>query len=171
MKRSRLKSRPRDKGTDQEAAHAWFRAVVPHGAKCAVCGTHRALQGHHVIPQTVLRAEFPHGATKRLWSEPMEPGKITLVGGFFWFRAEPTDLTDPTMEHRPLQTLLWDVRNGIAVCETDHAHHTAATRKILASAIPQQAVQFASELRLGHRLGPRFYEHPTNQGGPRVRSD
>lgn len=34
---------------------AWIEAVVPRGAACAVCGSRRTLEGHHVVSQHRLK--------------------------------------------------------------------------------------------------------------------
>ena len=44
--------------------------------------------------------------------------------------------------------LLWDPRNGIPVCEPDHAAHTSAKRRIPLDVIPASAFEFADEIGL-----------------------
>lgn len=44
--------------------------------------------------------------------------------------------------------LLWDKRNGLAVCRDCHAAHTSAKKRIPRSCIPLPALEFAAELGL-----------------------
>lgn len=112
MRRSRLRSRPKKSEHDPALAGKWIRAVLPRKARCVVCGTKDGLQGHHVIPQTVLKAWCAH----------------------YGFVEQPT------------QRILWDVRNGIALCERDHSRHTDAYRRVPRYLLPADVWLFAAEL-------------------------
>ena len=55
---------------------------------------------------------------------------------------------DRGLDAAALLALLWDVRNGIPVCEREHADHSTAKKRIPRSALPLVALQFAAELDL-----------------------
>jgi hypothetical protein len=105
-------SRRRVGATDSELAGAWIASVAPSGARCAVCGARRQIQGHHVLSQQVLR-----------------------------HLAQENGLNLAERER-----LRWDPRNGLAVCQRHHDHHTLAVRRIPRSALPASVFEFADEL-------------------------
>lgn len=47
-----------------------------------------------------------------------------------------------------LATVLWDRRNGIAVCEGCHSAHTGAKKRLPISVVPAAAFEFADEMGL-----------------------
>lgn len=47
-----------------------------------------------------------------------------------------------------VSAVLWDERNGIPVCESEHSAHTSAKKRIPRSCLPLAAFQFAAELGL-----------------------
>jgi hypothetical protein len=137
-----MRRRRRDRGTDPDAAFAWFQAVT-RGKRCVVCEhKHPQMQAHHAVEQQVLRREFPHGAL--------------FVSGD-WLPVDRYMAVDESDPFRSLQELLWDKRNGIPLCPADHEGHTSHMRKVPIAKLPAAVFVFATELGLQHRLGPRFY--------------
>jgi hypothetical protein len=63
-----------------------------------------------------------------------------------------------------LATLLWDERNGIAVCERCHSAHTSAKKRIPVSVVPASAFEFADELGLRWQV-ERTYRPATAVSG------
>jgi 5-methylcytosine-specific restriction endonuclease McrA len=63
-----------------------------------------------------------------------------------------------------LLRLLWDPRNGVAVCERCHDAHTTARRRIPRWAIPASAFAFAAEYGLSYVLEREYPDEPG--GGP-----
>lgn len=57
-RKSRIQPKPKPKRTDEEAAASalWHR-IVTEGKRCLMCGTRSDLQGHHHVPQQVLRRQ------------------------------------------------------------------------------------------------------------------
>jgi hypothetical protein len=47
-----------------------------------------------------------------------------------------------------LAVLLWDKRNGVAICEPCHSAHTGAKKRIPLAVIPASAFEFADGLGL-----------------------
>ena len=57
-----------------------------------------------------------------------------------------------------LATVLWDKRNGIAVCEGCHSAHTGAKKRLPLSVIPAAAFEFADELGLRWQVERDYVE-------------
>ena len=150
MKRTRLRSRPKDRGTDAALAHAWFVQVC-RGKACIVCKKKLRLQAHHVIPQQVIRHEFPFGVV--LFGDTAAPVRFLRMT-----RLDVPEFQHPDGEVRSLQDLLWDVDNGAPVCEEPcHRQHTDHVELIPAEKLSAANFRFAISLGLQHRLGPRYY--------------
>lgn len=131
------------------AARAWWNAVVK-GQACVKCGGKRRTQGHHIIDVNYLRREYGNGAIWRIPSDG-EPEQ--------WCPALPHDLQEYVSgAYRSFEAIRWDERNGICLCEWPcHANHSTAVDRIKFWMLPAAAIEFADELGLQHRLGPRFY--------------
>lgn len=59
---------------------------------------------------------------------------------------------DEAEKNEMMQRLLWDLRDGMAVCYRAHRRHHNRTQPIPYRLIPASAIEFAVELGLGHRL-------------------
>lgn len=55
-----------------------------------------------------------------------------------------------------LNALLWDVRDGVAVCVTCHRRHTDGVLRLPRACLPATAFEFADEVGLGYVLD-RYY--------------
>lgn len=60
-----------------------------------------------------------------------------------------------------LAAILWDDRNGLAVCGRHHRRHTLAIRRLPITAVPLDAILFATEHQLVHHID-RYYR---SEGG------
>lgn len=65
-------------------------------------------------------------------------------------------ITQQSLRKRGLDDRLWDVRNGVGVCERAHARHTKAVQRIPYDRLPQAAIDFAVEAGLDWQL-ERYY--------------
>lgn len=54
--------------------------------------------------------------------------------------------------------LLWDKRNGVAVCEDCHVAHTTAKKRIPRRCIPLPAQEFAAELGVSYLIEKEYPE-------------
>lgn len=135
----RIKSRPKPPRSDLErkASEAWRRSVLSRCERdpetklyiCPVCRTKHAaheMECHHVVDQQRIKK---YVAALRLAVEEAE---------------------------RKLISLLWDKRDGLAVCKVCHDKHTMAKERIPFALIPVKAHQFAREIGLDYTLD-RYY--------------
>lgn len=65
-------------------------------------------------------------------------------------------ITQQALKKRGLHGRLWDVRNGMCLCEQSHRRHTLAVERIPFDRLPERAVAFATELGLDWML-ERYY--------------
>lgn len=65
-------------------------------------------------------------------------------------------ITQQALRKRGHGDLLWDTRNGFAICEGAHARHSLAIDRIAYDDLPYAAFQFANELGLGWMID-RYY--------------
>ncbi len=126
MKRTRSKHRSLQ---DVGAAVAWHDAIVAMG--CEICprlgeACEGAVQAHHV-----LRSQFIRG----------------------WVAAEAHEQYLTQAAHADLEReLLWDLRNGQAVCYRAHRRHHNRVQPIPLWLVPLDALRFAEQLGLAHRV-------------------
>lgn len=147
MKRTRLRSRPKPRNTDMVLAHQWWIEVA-RGQRCVMCDTKRSVEGHHVLSQNALKHEFPRGA---VW-------RIDSLGAERWLPAQAHDLQEHVGgPYRSLQELLWSPANGIPLCISCHQAHEGASRRVSLDKVPTEALTFALELGMEHRLSARYY--------------
>lgn len=117
------------------------------------------LTRHHLIPQRVLKDQFPEGALVIAGY-----GAIRLLrkDAHAWHIAElPFDLdlergTRLTIHQRSLTSILRDMRNQVWVCATHHERVENARIEIPPIAFPPELHAFADELGMGSYL-ERFY--------------
>lgn len=50
---------------------------------------------------------------------------------------------------RPIEEVLWDLRNMLPLCESCHSRHHSAFSRIPRHLLPDEALEFAAELELG----------------------
>jgi 5-methylcytosine-specific restriction endonuclease McrA len=112
VKRSALRSRPKPKGYDLDAAGHFFAATVHRKAVCAGCGSRRGLEAHHGLPKAAIE-DFAR--SERLSQEERN-------------------------------RLLWDPRNGVALCQRCHERHTTAFSRLSRAKLPKRVWAFALEL-------------------------
>lgn len=116
----------------------WHDAVIrgaPRQQKgqavCPVCrkppSRKNPLEAHHVVSQQSIRR---------------------YVAGLGLVRVQAVER---------LSALLWDVRNGLAVCRRCHDLHTRAKQRIPRAVLNDDHVAFAAEIGLG-RLLDRYYQ-------------
>lgn len=119
-RRPAARARPSGDETTRAERDAWRAAVLAQGrARCAVCGSTRAVQAHHVIRQQHLRR-----------------------------RSRELGV--------PAAVLLCDPRVGMPVCDSCHAAHHAAARRIPRALVPVATVEFVLEVGLGWLLNREY---------------
>jgi hypothetical protein len=69
-------------------------------------------------------------------------------------------ISQQALRRRGLDRELWNVRNGVAVCEQAHRRHTLAVERICYDDLPYAAFQFANEHGLAWMID-RYYPRRT----------
>lgn len=67
------------------------------------------------------------------------------------------------------QDALWDVRNGIPLCDRCHQRHETAFKRVPRHLIPPAAVAFADELGVGYLIDRYYPEVKRNSPSLRIR--
>lgn len=128
----RIKSKPKRKPLFDDRLmrqewhdHAVAQAPVVKGKRvCPVCGAVPSVsnpwEAHHVTPKQTIKA-YAKTVAHQSHLEPAEADEM-------------------------LSRLLWDFRNGLAVCRACHARHTGTSVKIPIRLITRRHRQFAREV-------------------------
>jgi hypothetical protein len=70
-------------------------------------------------------------------------------------------LSQQALKRRHLHGLLFDRRNGIALCSRHHRRHEAAVERIPRDRLPPEALEFAERLGLGWWIEQRYPKRAT----------
>ena len=65
-------------------------------------------------------------------------------------------LTQQQLRRRGLEGVLWDVRNGIGLCEKHHRRHHSRRAPVARNVLPECAFEFAADHQLGWLI-ERYY--------------
>lgn len=97
--------------------------------------------------------------------EPFEWKRRVCLNGC-QVHDDPADCSGPIEGHHLItqQSLrkrghshdVWDIRNGLGVCQRAHRRHTSAKERIPYEKIPQEAIEFAREIGVEWHLD-RYY--------------